>query len=79
MAEPTRAQIAQDYAKALAIIDDLRRDRDALLLALELVSCRRVAGELCWCDEQRLRPTHSAACLVARAALTNSTGRTMSG
>lgn len=31
MAEPTRDEIARDYAKALTIIDSLRRERDELL------------------------------------------------
>ena len=30
MSEPTRDQLARDYAKALAIIDGLRGERDAM-------------------------------------------------
>ena len=68
MAEPTREQMAQDYAKALEIIDRLRRERDDLRTALELVSLRRVMGELCWCAALPA-PPHSTACGFARAAL----------
>ncbi len=45
MAEPTREQIAQDYAKALTIIDGLRTSNTELLDA-----CRRLLKfneELC--------------------------------
>lgn len=33
--EPTLGQISRDYAKGLALIDDLRRQRDELLTALK--------------------------------------------
>lgn len=55
MTEPTRDQIAQDYAKALTLIDGLRAERDDFkrevrnrdnLLAVELARVRTINAEL---------------------------------
>lgn len=48
-----------------------------LLLALEFVSRARGAGELCWCDSQPVLTTHSTGCLMARAAIAKTEGRSM--
>jgi hypothetical protein len=66
-AEPTREQIAQDYARALAIIDSLRCVNAALLDALNCEPWHWV-GQACdeeacfWCNAKRFsRPTDEAA------------------
>ncbi len=75
MAELTYAQLARDYAKALTVIDAVRRERDALLTVLEAVSLQRgIDGLLCWCVGSD-RSMHSTACLLARAAIAKAEGR----
>jgi hypothetical protein len=74
---PTREQLAQDYAKALAIINRLRAERDELLHALKGVSLG-IVGDFCFCRVSLRDPLyvrHTEACVAARAAIAKAEGR----
>jgi hypothetical protein len=71
---PTREQLVQDYAQALAIINSLRAQRDQLLAAgRRMLDCHQAAMDAAQSSASQFveRRCDCGACDEARAAIAN--------